>query len=232
MNRIFSAALLAGALFVAACGDNATTSTLAPTTSTTTTAAPPTTQAATTTTAAPTTTQAATTTTAAPPTTQAAVHRSPFVSRVVDGYVFGSETGVATNDDLPFELGSIEVHWYKTDAFIVAIYGGLDPNASEYLCPGNSIRTNAGFEHISNAPVPGADCSNASAIIESVPGVSGVQVCDDLLSYITAIPSNLDGELFGSVEEYPPSGRFVGATGSVVVTAADLPLIEPASLSC
>jgi len=229
MNRFFIAALLAGALFVAACGDDATTSTAAPTTSTATSAAPTTTQVATTTTGAPTTSTA---TTAAPTTTAAAHPGSPFVSRVVDGYIFGSETGVATNDDLPFELGSIEVHWYRTDTFIVAVYDGLAPNASEYLCPGNSILTNAGFEHVSNAPVPGTDCSNAFAIIESVPGVSGVQVCDGLLSYITAIPSNLDGELFGTVEVYPPSGRFVGATGTVDATGADLPQIDPASLTC
>lgn len=151
---------------------------------------------------------------------------------MVDGYVFGTEQGPAGNDDLPFELGSIEVHWYKTADSIVAVYDGLDPNASEYLCPGNSILTNAGFEYVSNAPVPGADCSNAFSIIESVPGVSGAQLCNGLVSYITEIPSTLDGELFGTVEAYPPSGRFVGATGTVVMTAADLPEIDPATLSC
>ena len=91
---------------------------------------------------------------------------------------------------------------------------------------------NAGFQHISNAAVPGADCSNASGPIDSVAGVSGAQVCNGLVSYITAIPSDLDGELFGTVEVHPPSGRFVGATGTVVVAAADLPEIDAASLSC
>ncbi len=212
------------AMLTTACGDDTTTtSTAAPVTAST--AAPETTQAPATT-VAPTTTVAATTTVAP------AHPGSPFVSQVSDGYVFGSENGPATNDDLPFELGSIDVHWYKTDAFVVAVYDGLDPNSTEYLCPGNSILTNAGFEHVSNAAVPGADCSNSFGTIDSVPGVSGGQLCNGLVSYITMIPAGTDGELFGTVEIYPPSGRFVGATGTVVVTGADLPDIDPASLSC
>jgi len=212
------------ALLITACGDDdATTSTAPPATAST--AAPATTQA-------PATTVAATTTIAATTTTAAAHPGSPFVSQVVDGYIFGSENGPATNDDLPFDLGSIDVHWYQTGGQVVAVYDGLDPTSSEYLCPGNSILTNAGFEHVSNAPVPGADCSNSFGTIDSVPGVSGGQLCNGLVSYITAIPSNLDGELFGTIEVYPPSGRFVGATGTVVVTGADLPEIDAASLSC
>ena len=217
--------IVALAIVWAACGDDDTTATDAATDTSEpakATLAPPTTTATTT---PPTTT----TTTEAPAPSHPG---SPVVSQVVDGYVFGTEQGPAGDDDLPFELGSIDVHWYKTSTRVVAVYDGLDPDASEYLCPGNSIRTNAGFQFVSNAPVPGADCSNAFSIIDSVPGVSGAQVCDGLVSYITEIPSDVDGELFGTVEVYPPSGRFVGATGTVVMTAAELPEIDPATLSC
>jgi hypothetical protein len=213
------------ALLMTACGDDDATTSTAPAV-TASTAAPAATVATPTTVAATTTTVAATTTTAA------AHPGSPFVSQVTDGYIFGSEQGQATNDDLPFELGSIDVHWYQAGGMVVAVYNGLDPASSEYLCPGNSILTNAGFEHVSNAAVPGADCSNSFGTIDSVPGVSGGQLCNGLVSYITAIPSNLDGELFGTIEVYPPTGRFVGATGTVLVTGADLPEIDPASLSC
>ncbi len=223
-RTIFLVAALA--LVAAACGDTAgDTTTTAPPTAT---LAPPTTQPpATTTTAAPTTTVPPTTTTAAP-----AHPGSSVTSQLTDSYVFGSEQGPATADDLPFDMAAITVHWYNGGDNVVAVYDGLDPAASEYLCPGNSILTAAGFEHVSNAAVPGADCSNAFSTIDSVPGVSGGQVCNGLVSYITAIPSNLDGELFGTIEVYPPDGRFVGATGTVIMAAADLPGIDPATLSC
>ena len=223
-RTVFLVATLA--LVAAACGDSeGETTTTAPPTAT---LAPPTTQPpATTTTAAPTTTLPPTTTTAAP-----AHPGSPVVSHPTDTYLFGSEQGPATAGDLPFDPTAIVVHWYKAGGHVVAVYDGLDPPASEYLCPGNSILTAAGFEHVSNAAVPGADCSNAFSTIDSVPGVSGGQVCNGLVSYITAIPSNLDGELFGTIEIYPPDGRFAGATGTVIMAAADLPEIDPATLSC
>ncbi len=217
--------VVALALVWAACGDDDATDTQAPASSTS-TAAPATTQPPPTTT---TTTAAPTTTTTEPP---AALPESSIVSLVDGGYKFGTVQGPATSDDLPFDLGSIEVHWFRAGDRMVAVYIGLDLDATGPLCPGNSIFTGPGWEHITNAPSPGADCTGAPTIIDSVPGVSGVQTCNGLVSYITDIPSDLDGDLFGSVEIYDPAGAHTGASGFVVTVAADVPEIDPATLSC
>jgi len=207
------------ALLTTACGDGtSTSSTAAPVTAST--AAPAATVATTTTVAA------TTTTTEAP----AALPESSIVSSGDGGYTFGP--GPETGDDLPFDLGSIDVHWFAGGDRLVAVYIGLDLDATGPLCPGNSIFTGPGWEHISNAPSPGADCAGAPTIIDSTPGVSGVQTCNGLVSYITEIPSDLDGDLYGSVEIYDPAGSHMGASGFVTAAAADLPEIDPASLSC
>lgn len=218
--------IVALVLVGAACGDDDTGATQAPVATT----APPATEAPTTTTTSTTTTTVAptTTTTEAP----APLPQSSVVSPVDGGYKFGTEQGPATSDDLPFDLGSIEVHWFKAGDRLAAVYIGLDLDATGPLCPGNSIFTGAIWEHISNAPSPGADCTGAPTILDSVAGVSGVQTCEGLVSYMTDIPSDLDGDLFGSVEIYDPAGAHKGASGFVTALAADIPEIDPATLSC
>jgi hypothetical protein len=224
-------------LMVTACGDDdgaSSSESTAPPTGTETTAAATTTAAPTTTTQAP-----ATTTTAAPTTTTttvALVPESPVTSSFAGTYVFGDGQGAASAEQLGFDPDSITVHWFRGSSTYVAVYRGLDAGASTYLCPGNSIRQADGWVHISNAAAPGSDCSAAEAfgatVIGSVAGVSGVQACDGVLSYITTIPNDQDGELFGTVEVFPPDGVFFGASGSIPVVAADVPEIDESALSC
>lgn len=217
-------------MVIAACGDDDGGPSTESTTSQT-----ETTEAPTTTTEAPTTT-----TTMAPTTTVAAVVLDSPVTSSFAGpfstYIFGASQGEASAEQLGFDPASVTVHWFRGSATYVAVYQGLDAGASMYLCPGNSILQAGGWVHVSNAPAPGSDCAAAAGfgitVIESVPGASGVQACNGVLSYITAIPSDQDGELFGSVEVYPPDGVFFGASGSVPVVAADVPEIDETTLSC
>ena len=129
-------------------------------------------------------------------------------------------------EELGFDPETITVHWFRGDEFMIAVFDGLDPDVSEYLCPGSSIFDGSGWVHISNAPAPGSDCSEGEThgitFAESVAGVSGAQVCDGVVSQITAIPNDTDGELFASVELYPPGGVFYGATASIQALARRL----------
>jgi hypothetical protein len=173
------------------------------------------------------------TTTEAPTTTEAAAFELPAspVTAVIDsGYIFGNEFGTATNDDLPFDLGSVTAAWYQTDSNYVVVYNGLDLDETGPLCPGNSIMLpSMAYEHISNAPTPGGSCEGAPTIAEPP---LGVHVCQGVVSYITAIPAGTDGTLYASIEIYPGTGTNYGATGMVEADPANMPVIDPAILDC
>jgi hypothetical protein len=225
MMRRLLTVLAIVALVAVACGDDDAAET---------TEVPATTASSTTTTtAAPSTTA----TTAAPTTTAAAVLESSVTSDLTGTYVFGDGSGEATVEELGFDPADVTVHWFRGDDSYVAVFSGLPADASPYLCPGTSIFQSTGWFHVSNTAAPGADCAAAVGfgleVVDSVPGVSGGQLCNGTVSVITAISSDQDGDLFGTVEIYPPDGRFLGATGSVDgITAADVPDIDQASLSC
>jgi hypothetical protein len=208
------------ALVVTACGGSAgstTATTATPGTTAATTTAPPTTQA--TTTAAPTTT--------APPTTAAATAPdSTHQNTIVAGYKFGNHQGEATDEDLPFALGSVTGHVFDGGDFYVIVYKGLDLDETGPLCPGNSILTEADFEFVSNSPTPGASCEGAPNIAPDA-----VLLCDGQVSYVTQIPSGTQGSVFMSIEVFAADGNNVGASVAVPVFEA-LPDIDVATLTC
>lgn len=220
--------LIALSLVMASCGDDDAATTTGATTATT--AAPTTTITTTTTTAAPTTTTAATTTTTTPPPVGPDLPPTSVVAVIDGGYVFGDESREATDDDLPFALGSIEGHWYTAGDRYVVVYVGLDLDETGPLCPGNSILTSNGYEFISNSPTPGGTCEGTGAPIIGPP--VGSQVCGGVVSYVTEIPAGTLGTLFSSVEVYPGAGVNYGATGTVEADPANMPEIDPASLDC
>ncbi len=144
--------------------------------------------------------------------------------------MFGNESGVAGNDDLPFDLGSVTASWYQTDTNYVVVYNGLNLEETGPLCPGNSIMLpTMVFEHISNAPTPGGSCEGAPAIAAAP---LGVHVCQGLVSYVTEIPSGTEGTLYASIEIYPGTGTNYGATGMTEADPANMPVIDPAILDC
>ena len=144
--------------------------------------------------------------------------------------MFGDENREATNEDLPFALGSIEGHWYTSGDRYVVVYVGLDLDETGPLCPGNSILTTDGYGFVSNSPTPGGTCEGTGAPIIGPP--VGSQVCGGVVSYVTEIPAGTLGTLFSSVEIYPEGGINYGATGTVEADPASMPEIDPASLDC
>jgi hypothetical protein len=122
--------------------------------------------------------------------------------------------------ELPAAPGSVTAQWYTSGDRYVVAYVGLDVSEGESLCPGNSILTNAGFLHVSNAPTVEGACDDFPTLTTD-PDVGPV-VCQGTLVYVTAIPSTEQGMLFGTLEALSEDGAIVGLT-SAVQSTGDMP---------
>jgi len=176
-----------------------------------------------TTTAAPTTTVPATTTTAAPTTTVPATTTTAPAGPV--GMIPDPPTGVTLVPyaDENITAGDVFLYWYREDAAgnYLAIYAGPGIAGAEglALCPGNSIAV-PDFRNISNTPVEDGSCEDFPT------DTSSVQVCSGgVWIYRTAIPADLEGTLFGSLEWTSADGSVKGLT-SQFVAIPDLPTFE------
>ena len=210
MNRILILAS-AIALIAVACGSSDETTTTAaiddPTTSTTTT-----------TVAQQTTTVAVetTTTTSAPPPVEAVAPTTAI--GVLQAYSPGG-------GDL-FPPGSVEAHWYQWDGLYVVLYRGFDAAAGNEICAGNSILLEGvGFSNVTNSPYLGevdAICVGADSIANPP---QGVYACGALLYYLTEIPIDVEGTLYGTLE----IGTAAGFNGQTSQTASNttVPEFEP-----
>mgnify|MGYP001822629676 CR=1 FL=1 len=128
-----------------------------------------------------------------------------------------------------FDVDEVEAQWYRSNGFYVVVYEGLDLEATGPLCPGASIQLPTGvFDHVSNAPTSGADCSTFTTLT-SDPDV-GVLVCDGVVSYRSAIPAGTEGDLFGSIER-AFNGGYMGIT-AITPASAGIPEIDLDLLSC
>ncbi len=99
-----------------------------------------------------------------------------------------------------FPPSSVEAHWYQYEDNYVVMYRGFDASAGIPICAGNSIFDGTIFTSISNSPHLGtADeiCVGAPTIAESP---AGVYACGSLLYYVTQIPTDIEGSLWGTLE--------------------------------
>ncbi|MFQ5945055.1 MAG: hypothetical protein ACE5NC_02245, partial [Anaerolineae bacterium] len=102
------------------------------------------------------------------------------------------------DSELPAAPGSVEAHWYTSGGRYVVAYVGLDLGESGPTCPGNSILTAQGFEFVSNAPTEEGACEGFTTL--SADPLVGPRVCQEIVLYVTAIPSDEEGTLFGTLE--------------------------------
>lgn len=127
--------------------------------------------------------------------------------------------------------GQVTARWYVADDRWTVHFDGLDPHASGPLCPGSSLQTAAGFEHVSNAPTEADACEGFDATLAA--GPVGVRLCGDEVLYLTAIPADAEGVLFASIETgYQTPGSVVGVTGPAEVAGAAPPEIELDDAAC
>ena len=214
MRRRFILAIAFG-LVSAACSSGTSDTTDSPAQPTTTTAAV---QTTTSTTAAPTTTSTAppeTTTTAG---VIAAMVQATPVAGLLDPYNAAGEA--------VFAAGSVEAHWYQWDGLYVVLYRGFDASGGVEICAGNSVLVpGAGFQSITNSPHMGTadEICVGAAKIAAAP--SGVYACDSLLYYVTEIPTDSEGTLWGTLEI--GDGDWAGQTSETPVDLANTPEFEP-----
>ncbi len=148
------------------------------------------------------------------------------IGRIGGPYKFvGGQSVQVGLEELPFEPGSVEAHWYQQDGSYVVVYRGLNATSIGPLCPGNSIQTASGFEHVSNAPNVAGGC--ADTVPAAPPGV-GVQACGIHLVYVTAIPTTSSGTLYGTVESFDAAGALIGMTSVAAANPAVTPAIDVA----
>jgi hypothetical protein len=126
--------------------------------------------------------------------------------------------------ELPVPIGSVEAHWYRSGGVYVIAFRGLDLEETGPVCPGSSVQTDAGFEHVTNAPTRGNACEGARNLASPT---DGVRTCGPLVLYITEIPEETKGDLFASVERYERKGEILGVTGVVTADSSAAPEIDP-----
>ena len=135
----------------------------------------------------------------------------------------GQPTVAPTPAELPVPAGNVQALWYQHDGRYIVVYAGLDLDQSGPLCPGNSIQTAAGFEHISNAPTEPGACSGVPILAGAD---AGVRIRGALAFYLTEIPTTAEGTLYGTVERYD-DGVIVGLTSTAQTNLAATPELDP-----
>jgi hypothetical protein len=127
-----------------------------------------------------------------------------------------------TERELPVRLGTVEANWYRSGGVYVIAFGGLDLEESGPVCPGSSIQTDSGFEHVTSSPTGEGACEGAPNLAGPD---AGVRTCGPLVLYITEIPEDTEGDLFASVERYEGE-RIVGVTGVVEADMSAAPEMD------
>jgi len=120
------------------------------------------------------------------------------------------------DSDLPALPGSVTAHWFTSGGFYVVAYYGLDLEASGPLCPGNSILSGGGWLHITNAPTEEGACEGFPTLTDD-PDVGPI-ICHGELFYRTAIPGDLQGTLYGTLEMLDAEGNLAGMTSQAEST--------------
>lgn len=131
-----------------------------------------------------------------------------------------------TDETLPVPAGSVIARWLQSDGVYVVYYDGLDVSVTGPLCPGNSIETAAGFDFVSNAPTGEGACSTATTL---VPPPVGVRLCGDDVLYVTDIPVETEGMLYGTIERFREDGTIIGLTSQVAADIVAAPEVDLSS---
>jgi hypothetical protein len=175
----------------------------------------------------PTTTAPAATTTApdAPTTTTQGIDAAV----VAPTPVVGPLEPYSDNAEDLFPTGSVEAHWYQWNGLYVVLYRGYDALSGQEICAGNSIFPPGQiWIYITNSPHIGvADeiCIDTAKIAEAP---SGVRACGSLLLYyVTEIPTDVEGDLYGTLEIGSGGGNWNGHTGFTPSDLANTPEFEP-----
>ncbi len=124
--------------------------------------------------------------------------------------------------ELLAEIASIQAQWYQSGGVYVLVYEGLSIEETGPICPGNSIKTATGFLHLSNSPTAPGACLDTGIREPPV----GLRECGEVVAYVTAIPTDVSGNLFGTIARFEPDGSIVGLTSFVPADAGAAPEVD------
>jgi hypothetical protein len=143
-----------------------------------------------------------------------------------------SPSGAFDAEAFGVDRGSVTAASYAAGDRWAVHYDGLTPDDALGKCPGNSIRVDGGFEHVSNSPYGALACQGYedSAPYEGTilppPVALPLRRLDDRLRH--ANPAEFPGTLYGSLEQVLDDGSIQGATSQVVADAGQAPAIDVA----
>lgn len=150
---------------------------------------------------------------------------TPLVADLTQTYkVLAGAPVPFSEDELPVAIGSVQAQWYQSGGRYVLVYAGWSLEETGPLCPGNSIQTAAGFQDVSNAPTGEGACEGAPTL--SADPTVGVRECGDLVVYVTAIPSDVGGNLYGTIERFEADGAITGLTSVAAATSGAAPEVD------
>ncbi len=130
-----------------------------------------------------------------------------------------------------FQAGSVEAHWYQWDGLYVVLYRGFNALLGEPICAGSSINAADGrFENISNSPHEGTAAEICDGVPKLADAPSGVYSCGALLYYLTEIPTETVGQVWGTLE-IVKEGRAEGQSSTAETDIASTPEFEPGRAS-
>lgn len=130
-------------------------------------------------------------------------------------------------EEVPFEPGSVAVHWYQDEGFYVAVYAGF--SADEPVCAGNENEIRLGTHNVANstyAPTSDESVCKGKLFENLSPPAVAPRLCDGLIVYRTDIPTDAEGALWAWLEIVDSTGELSGANAWVAADAASIPAID------
>jgi hypothetical protein len=136
---------------------------------------------------------------------------------------YGPDGGAFEEATFGIAPGSVTAAWYIAEDTWAVHYDGLTQEAASGTCPGTSIETEAGFEHVTNSPYGALGCAGFTGTVLP-PG--SLRRCDETtIVYTSQIPIDAEGDLYASVERGGESG-IQGITSHVAADATGVPEID------
>ena len=120
--------------------------------------------------------------------------------------------------------GAVTAAWYIVGDSWAVYYRGLTPEAAMGKCPGNSISTANGFEHVSNSPYGANACQGFPGVV--LPPGSLHLCANKAIVYTSAIPISAVGTLYGGIEQVIFDGSIQGMTSKVTANTTYVPTID------
>jgi hypothetical protein len=121
--------------------------------------------------------------------------------------------------------GAVTAQWYIVGDSWAVYYRGLTPETAVGKCPGNSISTGTGFEHVSNSPYGANACQGFPGVVLP-PGSLRLCANNKGIVYTSAIPISAAGTLYGSIEQLVFDASIQGMTSKVTANTAYVPTID------